>query len=59
MRSALTMLGIITGIASVIIIMSLGASAQQYIVGQIQSMAPNMINVQPGAPVMGGAAHET
>ena len=55
MRSILTMLGIITGIASVIIIMSLGDSAKQYIVGQIQSMAPNMINVQPGAPVMGGA----
>lgn len=55
MRSVLTMLGIVTGIASVIIIMSLGASAKQYIVGQIQSMAPNMINVQPGAPVMGGA----
>jgi len=55
MRSALTMLGIVTGIASVIIIMSLGDSAKQYIVGQIQSMAPNMINVQPGAPVIGGA----
>jgi len=55
MRSILTMLGIVTGIASVIIIMSLGDSAKQYIVGQIQSMAPNMINVQPGAPVMGGA----
>ena len=55
MRSVLTMLGIVTGIASVIIIMSLGDSAKQYIVGQIQSMAPNMINVQPGAPVMGGA----
>ncbi|MCX6786296.1 MAG: ABC transporter permease [Candidatus Kaiserbacteria bacterium] len=55
MRSILTMLGIVTGIASVIIIMSLGDSAKLYIVGQIQSMAPNMINVQPGAPVMGGA----
>jgi putative ABC transport system permease protein len=55
MRSILTMLGIVTGIASVIIIMSLGDSAKQYIVGQIQSMAPNMINVQPGAPVVGGA----
>ncbi|MDD5344603.1 MAG: ABC transporter permease, partial [Smithella sp.] len=55
MRSILTMLGIVIGIASVIVIMSLSASAEQYIVGQIQSMAPNMVNVQPGAPVMGGA----
>ena len=55
MRSVLTMLGIVTGIASVIIIMSLGDSAKQYIVGQIQSMAPNMINVQPGTPVVSGA----
>lgn len=55
MRSILTMLGIVTGIASVIVIMSIGDSAKQYIVGQIQSMAPNMINVQPGAPVVGGA----
>ena len=59
MRSILTMLGIVIGIASVITIMSLGASAKQYIVGQVQSMAPNMINVQPGAPVTGGAPSST
>lgn len=49
MRSALTMLGIIIGVGSVILIMSLGSSAQNLIVGQIQSMGSNSIYVEPGA----------
>src|SRR4030042_4865544 len=55
-RAALTMLGIIIGIASVIVIMSLGASAQSYIVGQVQSFGSNLIAVNPGAPISGAPA---
>ena len=56
MRSILTMLGIVIGIASVIILMSIGQSAQQLILGQIQSIGSNLIVVIPGAPSGNGFA---
>ena len=49
MRSFLTMLGMIIGIAAVLIIMSIGASAQDLILGQIRSVGSNLIGVLPGA----------
>ena len=48
MRSLLTMLGIVIGISSVIVLMSIGASAQQYILGQVQGLGSNLIIVIPG-----------
>jgi putative ABC transport system permease protein len=53
MRSILTMLGIVIGIASVIILMSIGQSAQDLILGQVQSIGSNLIIVTPGAPANG------
>ncbi|MCX6746239.1 MAG: ABC transporter permease [Candidatus Parcubacteria bacterium] len=47
-RTFLTMLGIIIGIASVIIIMSVGAGAQSLIVNQIKSVGSNLISIFPG-----------
>lgn len=47
-RSFLTMLGIIIGVASVIIIMSVGAGAQSLILGQIEGIGSNTISVSPG-----------
>jgi putative ABC transport system permease protein len=43
------MLGMIIGIASVIIIMSIGSSAQGLILNQIKGMGSNLIGVLPGA----------
>lgn len=48
-RTALTMLGIIIGIASVIVIMAVGASAQGLILSQVKSIGSNLITVFPGA----------
>jgi putative ABC transport system permease protein len=48
-RSFLTMLGVIIGIASVIIVLSVGASAQSLIVNQISSIGSNLIVIFPGA----------
>lgn len=48
MRSLLTMLGIVIGISSVIILMSIGASAQDYILGQVQGLGSNLVIVIPG-----------
>lgn len=47
-RSFLTMLGLIIGIASVIIIVSAGAGAQSLIYNQIRSLGTNLIGVLPG-----------
>ncbi len=47
-RSFLTMLGIIIGVASVIIIISVGSGAQSLIYGQIRRLGSNLIGVLPG-----------
>jgi len=47
-RSFLTILGIVIGITSFILMMSLGQGAQNLILGQIMSMGPNNIYVEPG-----------
>ncbi len=48
-RSFLTILGIIIGVASVIIIMAIGQSAQSLILDQISGVGSNLIGVMPGA----------
>lgn len=48
-RSFLTILGIIIGIASVIVVMAIGASAQQLIVDQVNGMGTNLVGILPGA----------
>lgn len=48
-RSALTMLGIIIGVASVISVMAVGAGAKHLLISQISSMGSNLIAVLPGA----------
>jgi len=53
MRSILTMLGIVIGIASVIILMSVGQSAQDLIIGQVQGIGSNLVVITPGAPSNG------
>lgn len=50
MRSFLTMLGIVIGIASVILLMSIGQSAQNLIIGQVEGVGSNLVFVVPGAP---------
>src|SRR4051794_13860400 len=48
-RSALTMLGIIIGVASVIAMVSLGQGAQKQVQDQISSMGTNMLIVSAGS----------
>ncbi|MFA7209148.1 MAG: ABC transporter permease [Parcubacteria group bacterium] len=48
-RSFLTVLGIIIGIGSVIVIMAIGSSAQSLILSQISGVGSNLIGVLPGA----------
>ncbi len=47
-RSFLTMLGIIIGIMSVIVVMSVGAGAQSLILNQVTSLGSNLVAILPG-----------
>ncbi len=49
LRSFLTMLGLIIGIGSVVLIISLGAGAQALIISQVNSLGSNLVGVLPGA----------
>lgn len=57
-RSALTMLGIIIGVASVILLVSLGQGLQKYITNQFEELGANLIIVMPGKVGLGeGFSH--
>ena len=49
MRSLLTMLGIIIGVASVISIITIGNGGRDYIVGMIEDMGSNAIQISVNA----------
>jgi putative ABC transport system permease protein len=49
LRSFLTILGIIIGIASVIVVMAIGGSAQKLILNQVSGVGSNLVGVLPGA----------
>jgi putative ABC transport system permease protein len=46
-RSFLTILGIVIGVAGVIIIIALGAGAQSLVLGQVTKLGTNLLYVQP------------
>ncbi len=48
-RSLLTMLGIIIGVASVIMMVAVGAGAQTRVAEQIRSLGANVLMVMPGS----------
>jgi len=47
-RSALTILGIVIGVTSIILVMSLGAGAQDLILGQVRGLGATTVTVIPG-----------
>ena len=58
MRSLLTMLGIIIGVASVITMLAIGQGSKRSIQAQISEMGSNMIMIQPGADMRGGVRQD-
>lgn len=48
-RFFLTVLGIVIGVASVIMVMAIGASAQRLILSQVEKVGTNLIGILPGA----------
>ncbi|MEK8023873.1 MAG: ABC transporter permease [Candidatus Hydrogenedentota bacterium] len=64
LRSILTMLGIVIGIASVILLTSIGEGTRQYILSEFMQFGANLLQVTPGrskttgpAGVFGGTLH--
>ena len=55
MRSALTMLGIIIGVAAVLVMIAVGNGAQARVEEQIKSLGSNIIMVLSGSVTSGGA----
>ena len=55
LRSALTMLGIIIGVAAVIVMIAVGNGAQARVEDQIRSLGSNIIMVLSGSMTSGGA----
>jgi len=56
LRSSLTILGIVIGVAAVIALMSIGRGVQTQILSQIESMGSNIITVSPGSVTERGIA---
>jgi putative ABC transport system permease protein len=54
LRTALTMLGIVIGVGSVVALMSVGRGAQASITSSIQSQGTNLLFVRPGSTQQGG-----
>ena len=54
MRSALTALGIIIGVASVIVMAAIGNGAQKQVEARIASLGARVVSVNPGALRIGG-----
>ncbi len=56
LRSLLTMLGVIIGIAAVIAMMALGEGAQRSVEERLRSLGTNVLTVRPGQMFMGGVS---
>jgi putative ABC transport system permease protein len=54
LRSALTMLGIVIGVAAVITMIAIGTGAQERVAEQIRSLGSNIMLILPGSRTAGG-----
>lgn len=55
LRSGLTMLGIVIGVASVMTVLAIGSGAQTDVANQIRAVGANVLMVNPGAAQRSGA----
>ncbi len=55
MRSALTMLGVLIGVAALIAMVAIGQGANEQVAKQLESLGTNLVVVLPGATTSGGA----
>ncbi|MGR8930044.1 MAG: MacB family efflux pump subunit [Gammaproteobacteria bacterium] len=55
-RTALTLLGIIIGVAAVVTMMAVGEGSQKQVMDRIKSLGTNVLTVRPGAPGLRGTS---
>ena len=55
LRSTLTVLGIVIGVAAVVCMVSVGAGAQVDVLEKIRTLGANLLMITPGAQNSGGA----
>jgi len=53
LRSVLTILGIVIGVAAVIALVTLGQGSSDEVTGELEKLGTNIVMVRPGAPGMG------
>lgn len=58
MRSFLSMVGIIIGVAAVIIMMSIGQGSKESIRSELSTMGTNLLTIRPGADMRGGVRQD-
>ena len=58
MRSFLSMLGLIIGVAAVIIMMSIGQGSKESIRSELSTMGTNLLTIRPGADMRGGVRQD-
>lgn len=58
MRSFLSMLGIIIGVAAVIIMMAIGQGSKESIRKELSTMGTNLLTIRPGADMRGGVRQD-
>ncbi len=58
MRSFLSMLGIIIGVAAVIIMMAIGQGSKESIRQELSTMGTNLLTIRPGADMRGGVRQD-
>ena len=59
LRTSLTMLGIVIGIASVVLMLAVGDAVRVFIDKELAVLGSNQLIVQPGQPTEGGARRRT
>ena len=55
LRSLLTMLGVIIGVAAVVMLVAIGTGAKQYVEGQVEGLGSNLLLVVPGEITFGSS----
>ncbi len=55
-RTALTLLGIVIGVAAVVTMLAVGEGSQQQVLDQIRKMGTNLLSIRPGAPGLRGSS---
>ena len=55
MRSALTMLGVVIGVAAVVVLVAIGTGAQREVEAQVNGLGANLVIVVPGRLELGAA----